>query len=310
MSIQSGAFSARSALGRLVGAHGAAITQLGRFRVSERGVASLAKLAKARSIGRLTLASPRAIHAHTRDTVCRPKIPNLQVALFPALIAAQPSLAHVDFLSRIPLFFLARRWRPLLKRAEDAVLATLLLTMLCPVFAVLALAVRVDSRGPIYFRQWRRGCNGTEFLIWKFRTMKYEPHSEHTSVQTRRNDPRITKVGRFLRHSSLDELPQLFNVLRGEMSLVGPRPHMAGMLTQDGLPEETIAEYEYRHRVKPGITGWAQVKGLRGAVSNTEQMRQRVALDIYYIENWSLLLDIKILFLTPFKILFDRANAY
>jgi lipopolysaccharide/colanic/teichoic acid biosynthesis glycosyltransferase len=191
------------------------------------------------------------------------------------------------------------------------VLAAIMIIVLLPLFAVLAVAVRLNSPGPVIFKQWRHGWNNSQFKIWKFRTMTWEGELRGNGlIQTKREDPRVTRVGKFLRQSSLDELPQLFNVLRGEMSLVGPRPHMVVMRTEDLLGEDIIAEYSHRHRVKPGITGWAQVNGMRGATHRVEQMRKRVELDLYYIENWSIVFDIKILLMTPFKLLFDRSNAY
>jgi putative colanic acid biosynthesis UDP-glucose lipid carrier transferase len=155
--------------------------------------------------------------------------------------------------------------------------------------------VAIDSPGPVLFRQSRYGFNNNEFKVLKFRTMRYAAAGGGDVAQARPNDPRVTSVGRFLRRTSLDELPQLFNVLAGDMSLVGPRPHAvphnvkyAGLL--DG--------YLQRHRMKPGITGWAQVRGFRGEIRSPEDMRLRVQHDLYYIEHWSLLFDLKILFLT------------
>ena len=199
-----------------------------------------------------------------------------------------------------------------LKAAEDRVLAALLLFLLLPVMVLFALAIKFDSPGPVFFRQWRQGYRNTEFRIWKFRTMTHSPghEGEDAMRQTQIGDPRITRIGAFLRRNSLDELPQLLNVLFGEMSLVGPRPHSAYMRTENLLCEEIVPDYSRRHLVKPGMTGWAQVNGLRGATHKIEQMRKRVEFDIYYVEHWSILLDVKILFLTPFKIIFDRANAY
>ncbi len=129
-------------------------------------------------------------------------------------------------------------------------------------------------------------------------------------AQTKRYDKRITRIGAFLRQTSLDELPQLFNVLNGTMSLVGPRPHPVVMRTEDRSGEEIIGSYPHRHRVKPGITGWAQINGYRGATETAEQVRKRVEHDIYYIDNWSLFFDLRILLITPVKVLFQRSNAF
>ena len=204
-----------------------------------------------------------------------------------------------------------QRWGLVVKAVGDKVFGAVLLLILSPLMLAVAIAVRIDSPGPIFFRQRRHGWNNTEFDVWKFRTMAWTAEIPALGVQqTRRGDRRVTRVGRILRKTSLDELPQLFNVLRGEMSLVGPRPHPVVMRTQEKLAGEIVAEYAHRHRVKPGITGWAQVNGLRGATETAEQIRKRVEHDLFYIENWSILLDFKILALTPLSVLFDTDRAF
>jgi undecaprenyl-phosphate galactose phosphotransferase/putative colanic acid biosynthesis UDP-glucose lipid carrier transferase len=157
-----------------------------------------------------------------------------------------------------------------------------------------AIAIRLDSPGPIFFRQRRNGFNANQFLIFKFRTMTVLEDGP-TLVQASRLDPRVTRVGRLLRRSSIDEVPQLLNVLRGEMSLVGPRPHA---LAHDSHYGDLLSDYAFRNHVKPGITGWAQVKGHRGETLRVEQMKGRIDCDLWYINNWSLALDLKILLLT------------
>jgi lipopolysaccharide/colanic/teichoic acid biosynthesis glycosyltransferase len=154
----------------------------------------------------------------------------------------------------------------------------------------------LESPGPIVFRQRRHGINNREFEIYKFRTMRWIPnHAAAAMTQTLRGDDRITRVGRFLRKWSLDELPQLFNVLEGHMSLVGPRPHAVNMRTEEQLGHEITGVYPHRHRVKPGITGWSQINGSRGAASTAQALRRRIELDLHYVENWSLMLDLRIL---------------
>ncbi len=182
----------------------------------------------------------------------------------------------------------------------------MLLVALLPLMLLIALAVRLDSDGPALFRQTRQGWNNQDFQILKFRTMHWQFSQGEMREQTRRGDRRVTRLGRLLRASSLDELPQLINVLRGEMSLVGPRPHALTMRTQDRLGHQIVAEYAQRHRVKPGMTGWAQIHGLRGATQTAEQLRRRVELDLHYIDHWSLLLDLQILLRTPFSLLAGR----
>jgi exopolysaccharide biosynthesis polyprenyl glycosylphosphotransferase len=203
-----------------------------------------------------------------------------------------------------------KRWDAVIKEAEDYVIGGVVTLLLLPVLALVAVAIKLDNPGPVIFKQRRHAFNNHEFDIYKFRTMRWNPTAATENLrQTCRNDDRITRVGRFLRASSLDELPQLINVLKGDMSLVGPRPHAVNMRTEDRLGHEITSLYAHRHRVKPGITGWSQVNGSRGAVDTTAQLHRRVALDLHYIENWSLLLDLKILVLTCREVI-KRTNAY
>ena len=181
-----------------------------------------------------------------------------------------------------------------LKRTVDVLLAAAALAILSPLFALVALAIKLDSPGPVFFLQRRYGFNQEPFRIFKFRSMTTMEDGRHVA-QAQAHDPRVTRVGRFMRRTNIDELPQLLNVLSGEMSLVGPRPHA---MAHDQMYEQTIAFYARRHNVKPGITGWAQVNGLRGDTSADGVMRARVEHDLWYIDNWSLLLDLRIMALT------------
>jgi Undecaprenyl-phosphate glucose phosphotransferase len=184
-----------------------------------------------------------------------------------------------------------------MKRSFDLALASIALVLLAPVLAAVALAIRLDSPGPVFFRQRRYGFNQRPFRIFKFRTMHVLEDGPEVT-QARVNDPRVTRVGRWLRRWNIDELPQLLNVLLGHMSLVGPRPHA---LAHDHAYERRISLYARRHNVRPGITGWAQVNGFRGETSTDEKMRGRIDHDLHYIDHWSLWLDLKILFLTVFS---------
>ncbi|BGE86678.1 MULTISPECIES: sugar transferase [Methylosinus] len=175
--------------------------------------------------------------------------------------------------------------------------------------AATTLAIKLDSPGPILFRQPRVGFNGRTFELWKFRSMFSEKTDLHASVQTRRNDPRVTRVGRFIRGTSIDELPQLFNVLRGDMSIVGPRPHALSTRTEGHNLEELVDYYAVRHRVKPGMTGWAQVQGFRGELDTLDKLQNRVDCDLYYIDNWTFWLDIDIVVRTLMMIFRDK-RAY
>jgi len=186
-------------------------------------------------------------------------------------------------------------WRYVLKVMADSILSLFILILISPLILFIALAVKLGSEGPIFFRQSRKGFNGKNFSVFKFRTMYHNRPLDIGSAQARQNDPRVTTIGKFLRRTSLDELPQLLNVLSGNMSLVGPRPHPNAL---DDEFCETISSYLARHRVKPGITGWAQVSGLRGETDIPEKMKARIEYDAYYIDNWSLLFDAKILMMT------------
>jgi Undecaprenyl-phosphate glucose phosphotransferase len=196
----------------------------------------------------------------------------------------------------------------LIKRVEDVVIAAFCLVFLLPVMLVIALAIKLDSRGPVLFRQKRLGANNLPFDLLKFRSMFVEQTDPLGYQLTRAGDTRITRVGRLLRRTSMDELPQLINVLRGEMSLVGPRPHALAANAAGIAYARAISNYPTRHRVKPGITGWAQVNGWRGETTTIEQIRRRVEHDLYYIENWSLAFDLLILGRTVLAVL-SRANA-
>jgi len=197
----------------------------------------------------------------------------------------------------------------LVKRGFDFAASLFLLIALSPLFALTALAIRLDSPGPILFRQPRLGLNNKEFNVLKFRSMYVERSDLEAREQTKRNDSRITKVGAWLRRLSIDELPQLLNVLAGDMSLVGPRPHALGMQVKDRLCDEIVHEYAVRHRMRPGITGWAQVRGLRGAIEEPALLEARVHHDIYYIDNWSFYFDLRILVMTAIALVRPR-NAF
>jgi lipopolysaccharide/colanic/teichoic acid biosynthesis glycosyltransferase len=172
-----------------------------------------------------------------------------------------------------------------------------------------AIAIKLDSKGPVLFRQKRHGFNNEVIEVYKFRSM-YADQSDPSAKKTvTRNDPRVTGVGRFIRKTSIDELPQFFNALLGSLSLVGPRPHAVAAQSHNLLYAEVVDGYFARHKVKPGVTGWAQINGWRGEMDTDEKIRMRTEFDLYYIENWSLLFDLKILLLTPIRLL-NTENAY
>ena len=281
----------------------------------EGALADLLERGRRGQLDRVILALPNAEEAELQAVAHRLKALRIEVtSLYPAL-GQRGATVRSTQIAGVPLYLITGRphyrWGVLAKAIEDRLLALLMLIALSPVLALVALAVRLGSPGPVIFRQRRHGLNGTEFDVYKFRTMVWQGgRAGSGEVQTGRRDRRVTRVGAVLRSTSLDELPQLLNVLNGTMSLVGPRPHPVSMRTEQLLGDEIIAEYAHRHRVKPGITGWAQVNGLRGATDTAEKLRRRVEHDIYYIEHWSLPFDLLILASTVISVLFKRDNAF
>lgn len=194
----------------------------------------------------------------------------------------------------------------IVKRMEDIIFGISITLLILPICLFIALLIKITSPGPVLFKQYRNGSNGKVFKVYKFRSMKVHKEEGDSVTQAKKGDERITPIGAFLRRTSLDELPQFYNVLQGRMSIVGPRPHA---LAHNEHYKELVESYMRRHKVKPGITGWAQVNGLRGETDTLEKMQRRVEYDLWYIDNWSLWLDVKIIFLTVFKG-FKHSNAY
>src|SRR5579859_2595395 len=202
-------------------------------------------------------------------------------------------------------------WDLVMKWLFDHVVGSIVLLMALPVMALVALAIRLDSPGPVLFRQKRFGFNNERIDVFKFRSLYHHQADPTASKVVTRDDPRVTRVGRFIRKTSLDELPQLFNVVfKSNLSLVGPRPHAVQGKLQTRLFDEAVDGYFARHRVKPGITGWAQINGWRGEIDNEQKIQKRVEFDLYYIENWSALFDTYILLKTPLALLTKNENAY
>ncbi len=197
-------------------------------------------------------------------------------------------------------------WRAGKKFVFDIVIGSALLVVLSPFLGLIALAIRFDSPGPVLFRQPRLGFNNRLFICYKFRTMHHGMTDLLGDRQVTRGDPRVTRLGKWLRALSLDELPQIFNVMKGNMSLVGPRPHPPNTKAADKLFIDVVANYAFRHRVKPGITGWAQVNGWRGETKTVDQIENRVACDLAYIENWSVWFDLRIMMLTVTREILSR----
>lgn len=202
-------------------------------------------------------------------------------------------------------------WDLVMKWLFDHVVGAIVLLLAAPVMALVALAVKLDSPGPVLFRQKRFGFNNERIDVFKFRSLYHDQADPLASKVVTKNDSRVTRVGRFIRKSSLDELPQLFNVVfKSNLSLVGPRPHAVQGKLQSQLFDEAVDGYFARHRVKPGITGWAQINGWRGEIDNAEKIQKRVEFDLYYIENWSVLFDLYILLKTPLALISKNENAY
>jgi putative colanic acid biosynthesis UDP-glucose lipid carrier transferase len=234
---------------------------------------------------------------------------NVDVHWVPNIFALHLINHSVKELAGIPIITLSetplRGLSLVLKVLEDRILSVFILILISPILLIAAIAIKLDSPGPVFFRQERTGWDGTIFRIWKFRTMKVHREDNGVVTQATQDDPRVTRVGKFLRRTSIDELPQIFNVLQGSMSLVGPRPHAISHNIQYA---KEIAAYLTRHRIKPGITGLAQVRGYRGETKDLELMIKRVKSDIEYINKWSISLDIIILLRT--FLIFFKHNAY
>ena len=232
-----------------------------------------------------------------------------EVLLFPTFLKDNIRLSGLTSLSHTKLLRIQQRpiseFGLIAKSAMDNLIALVALVVLSPVMLIAAIGIKLDSPGPVFFRQIRHGYNQREINVWKFRTMKVMENGS-AFQQAVKGDKRITRFGAFLRRTSIDELPQLFNVLRGEMSIVGPRPHPVAMNCDLGAK---LRQYDNRHKVKPGITGLAQINGYRGPTTRPDQIQKRIEYDLEYIENWSIWLDLKIIIATPFFGLFSK-NAF
>jgi Undecaprenyl-phosphate glucose phosphotransferase len=279
----------------------------------EGGIDELIEYVKATpALDKVLIALPMGAERRILDLLAHLRSLAVDVALVPDFVCMRLD-RQVARGTHPPILSVLRRpqseldW--LAKRSFDFTVSLLLVIALSPLLALTALAIRLGSPGPILFRQPRLGLNNREFNVLKFRSMYAERSDLAAKEQTKRDDPRVTRVGAWIRKHSIDELPQLFNVLAGDMSLVGPRPHALGMQVNDRLCDEIVREYAVRHRMRPGITGWAQVRGLRGAVEEPAVLEARVNHDIYYIDNWSFLFDLRILLMTAVELVRPR-NAF
>lgn len=242
-----------------------------------------------------------ALRNHTVEVRFIPDFGHIDMQLLNHRVSEVAGLYSID-LSVSPISGVAR----FVKRLEDLLIGSAICLLILPVCLLIALAIKLTSPGPILFKQYRTGVNGKRFKVYKFRSMKIHQEAAGTVTQATKGDSRITPIGNFLRKTSLDELPQFFNVIQGRMSIVGPRPHA---LAHNEYYKDLVESYMRRHKVKPGITGWAQVNGFRGETDTLDKMEKRVRYDLWYIDNWSLWLDLKIIFLTIFKGFINK-NAY
>ena len=219
-----------------------------------------------------------------------------------------------SYVGQLPVLDMADRpisdWNLVFKWLFDKAIAVTALALLSPVMLVTAIAIKLESKGPVFFVQNRHGFNNELIRIYKFRSMRTDMLDAAASKLVTKDDPRVTRVGRIIRKTSIDELPQLFNVLKGELSIVGPRPHALQAKAENLLYYEAVEGYFARHRVKPGMTGWAQINGWRGETDTIEKIMQRVNHDLYYIEHWSILLDLYIVLMTPISLIAKNENAY
>ncbi len=280
--------------------------EIGGFRVLGKSE-DLVKVMGVTGVDEVIIALPLSAHELMLGLIDLCQKEGLRVRIVPDVFAVITNQAQIDELDGIPLIGLDKTAMEQMssrfaKRLEDIFIASAMLTILSPLMLLIAFLVKLSSKGPVFYAQERMGLDNRPFLMYKFRSMRVDAEKESGPVWASKGDNRCTWFGSFLRASSLDELPQLFNVLKGEMSLVGPRPERSHFVRQF---KEEVSRYMKRHHVKSGITGWAQVNGWRGNTS----IEKRIEHDIYYIENWSLTLDIKILWLTLWKGLINK-NAY
>jgi Undecaprenyl-phosphate glucose phosphotransferase len=277
------------------------------------GLDELLDLARKGELDQVLFCVPNLPRERLHDIVEQLSNVSIDVAVIPPEAIHLAPDYQVHLLGQLPVLTLWQRpfrdMNGLVKRGEDLLIAGAATVLLAPVLLLTALLVRLSSPGPIFFVQPRIGFNNELIRVLKFRTMYADRSDLHAEQTTTENDPRVTPIGRILRKLSLDELPQLFNVIRGDMSLVGPRPHATHMKVGDRYYQDAVRGYAGRHRVKPGISGLAQVKGVRGEIRTIERAKRRVELDTQYIENWSLWLDLWILAATFRAVIWDR-DAY
>lgn len=304
------------------------IELLGMFddRYDERSpdsVAGLAKLGKVSSLIEFARVTPVDLVIVSMPLSAEKRVLDMltQLWVLPVDIRLSAHMSKLKFTDRaysyvggVPVLDMADRpisdWNLVFKWVFDKLVAITALILLSPIMIATAIAIKLESKGPVFFVQNRHGFNNQLIRIYKFRSMRTDMLDAGAAKLVTKGDPRVTRVGKFIRKTSIDELPQLFNVLKGELSVVGPRPHALQAKADNKLYYEAVEGYFARHRVKPGMTGWAQIHGWRGETDTIDKIMQRVNHDLYYIENWSLLLDLYIVLMTPVSLVAKSENAY
>jgi Undecaprenyl-phosphate glucose phosphotransferase len=276
-------------------------------------VSALVKFARARRVDLLVVSLPIAAERRIIEMVKQLYVLPVDIRLAAHADSLRLTPEAYSYLGGVPMLEMAKRpvadWDHVVKAVEDRVLAAFMLFLSLPLFAVIAAAIKLDSKGPVFFKQKRYGFNNELIEVYKFRSLKHEMTDHNAEKLVSPGDSRVTKVGAFLRRTSLDELPQLITVLKGGMSIVGPRPHATAAKAGNRLYQEVADSYYARHRVKPGITGWAQINGWRGDTDTEDKLLHRTEHDLYYIENWSLWFDLSIIARTPWALL-KGTNAH
>lgn len=276
-------------------------------------VDELVRFARSNRIDLLIMALPLSAERRVLEMMRKVWVLPVDIRLSALDAPLRMTAGTYSYVGNVPFYNLYDKplsdWDYVLKMLEDRILAALFLFFLSPLLAVIAVAIKLDSRGPVFFKQRRYGFNNELVEVYKFRTLRHESADANASKLVTANDDRVTKVGRFLRRSSFDELPQFITVLMGGMSIVGPRPHAILAKAGDELYGDVVDGYFARHRVKPGITGWAQINGWRGETDTREKIQRRTEHDLYYIENWSLLFDLYIIARTPLSMV-QGENAF
>lgn len=277
------------------------------------GLEALIAMVRAGRVDQVIIALPWSAEQRLQEIVAALAITPVRIRLAPDLASFAFAQRPIMLLGDLPVMALFERpisgLDSLVKRIEDLILLALILPFALPIMLGAAMAIKLDSPGPVFFRQDREGFNNRRFAIWKFRSMQVDQLEYDAIHQASRHDPRITRIGRVLRATSMDELPQLINVVRGDMSIVGPRPHAPSTRAGSRLFGEIVGTYAARHNVKPGLTGWAQVNGWRGQTDTEEKLVRRLEHDLHYIEHWSVPFDLYILLRTIWAVLAQR-NAY